>query len=510
MKSYKSRQLPNLEPEKDYINKESSKKIILNSEKIKDITTTPSRVPSCISTSQEYQIDNNKLPKSKSSQKKTKPNNNYIIFKNYINNKKEFAIQKRPKDLKSNVKKTLSADKIGKNNINLNSNRFINDKKNFIENNLSKKEIVKNEMNEIIKDFIDNNLKNNKNCNFFRLFKMKRKNQNNSNKEEIFPPLYGNAHPLETEQNEIYKNKKENKYINLLTKQNEEDNNTIHYRDALINSVNKKKLKENRIFIKIDEHFNKLNNDNSPKKIIYQGEMGRVKNSNQNYLINKSANSKNIKNLTNNINNEIQPIYKSLAYEKYLDKKDCSKTPNYAEKINYLNQKKNRIKIKLNTPKNNNVFAKNEEFNILIGKVNLNRKKTPNIFINNNVTQTKNTSNNKNKINNCQGNNKIKNKRIENVDDNVLGDSFRDELNILISGVNNCSKEKNKKEIQIKEKNQDYSIESDEEVKLNLNCNDESIEKVIPKEHEERINLIKKFNRPETSYGRQKNNIKKL
>ena len=134
--------------------------------------------------------------------------------------------------------------------------------------------------------------------------------------------------------------------------------------------------------------------------------------------------------------------------------------------------------------------------------MNLNRKKTPNKFINN--------SNNKNKINNCQGNNKIKNKRIENVDDNVLGDSFRDELNILISGVNNCSKEKNKKEIQIKEKNQDYSIESDEEVKLNLNCNDESIEKVIPKEHEERINLIKKFNRPETSYGRQKNNIKKL
>ena len=238
--------------------------------------------------------------------------------------------------------------------------------------------------------------------------------------------------------------------------------------------------------------------------------MGRVKNNNQNYLINKSANSKNIKNLTNNINNEMQPIYKSLAYEKYLDKKDFSKTPNYAEKINYLNQKKNRIKIKLNTPKNNNVFAKNEEFNILIGKVNLNRKKTPNIFINNNVIQTKNTSNNKNKINNCQGNNKIKNKRIENVEDNVLGDSFRDELNILISGVNNCSKEKNKKEIQIKEKNQEYSIESDEEVKLNLNCNDESIEKVIPKEHEERINLIKKFNRPETSYGRQKNNIKKL
>lgn len=47
--------------------------------------------------------------------------------------------------------------------------------KTFIEKNLNKKENVKNEMNEIIQNFIDNNLQNNKNCNFFRLFKMKRK-----------------------------------------------------------------------------------------------------------------------------------------------------------------------------------------------------------------------------------------------------------------------------------------------------------------------------------------------
>ena len=45
--------------------------------------------------------------------------------------------------------------------------------------------------------------------------------------------------------------------------------------------------------------------------------------------------------------------------------------------------------------------------------------------------------------------------------------------------------------------------DDDEEIKLNLNYNDDSIEKNIPKEHEERINLIKNFNRPETSYGKK-------
>ena len=502
MKSYKTRQLPNIEAEKDILNKESSKKLLLYSEKIKDITITPNSIPSGISTSQEYQINNTKLPKSKSSQKQNKSKNNYIIFKNYFSNKNDFGMEKNPKDLKNKVKKILSVDKIGKNN--LYGNNIRKDNKNFIENNLEKKEIAKNEMNEMIKDFIDNNLQNNKNCNFFRLFKMKRKNQNIGNKADIFPPLYGNSPPLETEQNDIYKNKKEDKYINLLTKQNAE-NNTIHYRDALINSVNKKKLKENRIFIKIDEHFNKLSNDKSPKKLNYLFEIKNLKtnHNNENYLINKSANTKIFKNINNNINNDklMQPIYKSLAYEKYKEKKEYSKTPNYTEKINYLNQKKNRAKIKLNTPNNNNIFVNKDEFNILKGKVNLKRKKTPNIFINNNTIQTKSNTKS-NKINFCLDNNKIKNKRIEKVDDNILGDSFRDELNIIISDVNNSNK--GKKDINLSENKKDYSIESEEEVKLNLNYNDESIEKAIPKEHEERINLIKKFNRPETSYGRQK------
>lgn len=102
--------------------------------------------------------------------------------------------------------------------------------------------------------------------------------------------------------------------------------------------------------------------------------------------------------------------------------------------------------------------------------------------------------------------NKIKNKKIEKVDDNVIGDSFREELNIIISDVNNCNKYVQNNEIKINDKKVDDSVEDYvEDVKLNLNYNnDESMEKNIPKEHEERIKLIKKYNRPETSYGNKK------
>ena len=297
MKSYKSRQLPYIETEKNIITKESPKKFLLNSEKIKEPTITPSRVPSCISTSQEYQIESNKLPKSKSSQKQNQSKNNYIIFKGRLDNKKEFGNVKTPKESKNYVKNTISLDKIVKNNLNDNSN-VKSEKKSFIEKNLNKKENVKNEMNEIVQNYIDNNLQNSKNCNFFRLFKMKRKNQN-VYKEEIFPPLFANSPPLETEHNANDKNKND-KYINLLTKQN--DDNVVHYRDALINSLNKKKLKENRIFIKIDEHFNKMKNDKSPKlvKKCFQGVIGNIKsnefNNNISKAINLSTNNRNVKN----------------------------------------------------------------------------------------------------------------------------------------------------------------------------------------------------------------------
>ena len=91
---------------------------------------------------------------------------------------------------------------------------------------------------------------------------------------------------------------------------------------------------------------------------------------------------------------------------------------------------------------------------------------------------------------------------------NAIGDSFRDELNIIISDVNNCKKDNLANnfndEYKINDFKKDDSLESDEEIKLNLNYNDDSIEKNIPKEQEEIINKLKQFNRPETSYGRQK------
>ena len=127
MQSYKLRQLPYIETEKNIINKESPKKFLLNSETIKGPTITSSRVPSCISTNQKYQIESNKLPKSKSSQKQNHTKNNYVIFKGYLDNKKEIGQVKTPKESKNYVKH-ISLDKIVKNNINDNS-KMKNEKK---------------------------------------------------------------------------------------------------------------------------------------------------------------------------------------------------------------------------------------------------------------------------------------------------------------------------------------------------------------------------------------------
>ena len=207
--------------------------------------------------------------------------------------------------------------------------------------------------------------------------------------------------------------------------------------------------------------------------------------------------------------------YRSITNEKNIDKniKDNSnnKTPKSGEKMKYLNNKKNRVKIKLNTPLSNNIYLNKEEFNFVKNKEkpNLYRKNTPNVCkSNNNIGKTNNTiqtkSNNikKNILNMDTDINKIKNKKIEVVEENVLGDSFRDELNIIISDVNNGQKINTKNN----KNQQENSIESNDEINLNLHFNDDSMEKNIPKEQEERINLIKKFNRPDTSYGRQKKN----
>ena len=474
MLSFKSKQLREIE--KNIIDKESHKKFLLNSEKLKE--NNSNRNPSFILMSQE----NNKLSKSKAPP--NKPNqskDNLIIFKDYFNENKKIynnIMSKKLINNNNNVKKALSLDKIGKNNPN--DNKIKKEQKLINENlNININQNNKKEMNEIIHNFIENNLQNMKNYNFFRLFKMKRKNQNNNNNEkEIFPPLYGNFKPIETEQNAV--DKDDNKYINLLTKQNE-DNNNINYRESLINSVGKQKIKENRIFIKIDEH--KLKMDKSPKiiKKDFQEVIKNIKTNNINHLMSLSTNSKNI-----NINN------------------------NYSSN----SKKKNRIKIKLNTPNSNNIYANKEEFNIINKnqKMNLYRKNTPNIFVNKivNTIDIKN-HNKKNKINFGFDIKKIKNKKIKKVEDNVLGDSFRDELNIIISDVNNCKKENINEQMENKKDLLDYSTESvDDDIQINLNeinYNDE-IEKNIPKEQEERINLIKQYNRPETSYGRQKKVMK--
>ena len=225
------------------------------------------------------------------------------------------------------------------------------------------------------------------------------------------------------------------------------------------------------------------------------------------------------------MNEEIVPKhnYRSITNEKNIDKNlkdnnnnniNNNKTPQSGEKMKYLNNKKNRIKIKLNTPLSNNIYLNKEEFNFVKNKEkpNLYRKNTPNIYKSNIITKTnnalqiKNQNINKNTYNIEKEINKIKNKKIEVVEDNIIGDSFREELNIIISDVNNCQKEtkRNNNNNNNNSNQKENSIDSNDEINLNLHFNDDSMEKNIPKEQEERINLIKKFNRPDTSYGRQK------
>ena len=225
------------------------------------------------------------------------------------------------------------------------------------------------------------------------------------------------------------------------------------------------------------------------------------------------------------MNEEIVPKhnYRSITNEKNIDKNlkdnnnnniNNNKTPQSGEKMKYLNNKKNRIKIKLNTPLSNNIYLNKEEFNFVKNKEkpNLYRKNTPNIYKSNIITKTnnalqiKNQNINKNTYNIEKEINKIKNKKIEVVEDNIIGDSFREELNIIISDVNNCQKEtkRNNNNNNNNSNQKENSIDSNDEINLNLHFNDDSMEKNIPKEQEERINLIKKYNRPDTSYGRQK------
>ena len=190
------------------------------------------------------------------------------------------------------------------------------------------------------------------------------------------------------------------------------------------------------------------------------------------------------------------------------------RTSTFEDKISSINTKKTKSKnkIKFDITKVNNLFSNKESAEI---KDNFKRKNTPNYYIkfNNNKSKTiENKSNNK--VNNKQ----LSKKKIETIEDDIC-DSFREELNIIITDVNNCNsnnervtslrnkKTENKKD-EKKEQNNDenISVESIEDINICINnYDDESEEKNIPKEEIERINLIKKFNRPKTSYNHVKN-----
>ena len=358
---------------------------------------------------------------------------------------------------------------------------------------LDKKEIIYKE--KLVTLTISENQKNtlsevNQDTNFFRGFKIKKKKANNlyKNKEEIFP-LISNYTPIETEPNVILRNK------NML-----KNGESTNFNTKLFNYSNKSHEKN----LSKGDSFNKL-----PKSIKY--------NSNNNYYNNNndviySINSKsNLKSYSNDKSLNKNKNGRNNIIEKYIND---NKLATFEDKISSINTKKTKSKnkIKFDITKVNNLFSNKESAEI---KDNFKRKNTPNYYIkfNNNKSKTfENKSNNK--VNNKQ----LSKKKIETIEDDIC-DSFREELNIIITDVNNCNsnnervtslrnkKTENKKD-EKKEQNNDenISVESIEDINICINnYDDESEEKNIPKEEIERINLIKKFNRPKTSYNHVKN-----
>lgn len=252
------------------------------------------------------------------------------------------------------------------------------------------------------------------------------------------------------------------------------------------------------------DSYNKL-----PKSIKYNSNNNYYNNNNNDaiYSINSKSNLKSYSNekpLNQNRNGRKNTI------EKYIND---NKLANFEDKVSSINTKKinSKNKIKFDITKVNNLFSNKESSEI---KDNFKRKNTPNYYIKfNNKSKTI-----ENKSNNKINNKKISKKKIETIEDDIC-DSFREELNIIITDVNNCNSNnervtslRNKKtenqKNEKKEQNNDenISLESIEDINIYINnYNDESEEKNIPKEEIERINLIKKFNRPKTSYNHVKN-----
>jgi len=429
---------------------------ILDKDKIKINKEASNKMPSYITFKEDNQKEKNILLKSIEAK-----NKNTIKDKS-----KDKLLQMKQFEYNKNIKPTFSLDK-----------KELIYKEKLVTLTISENQ--KNTLNEVNQD-----------TNFFRGFKIKKKKANNlyKNKEEIFP-LISNYTPIETEPNVILRNK------NML-----KNGESTNFNTKLFNYSNKSHEKN----LSKGDSFNKL-----PKSIKY--------NSNNNYYNNNndvihSINSKsNLKSYSNDKSLNKNKNGRNNIIEKYIND---NKLATFEDKISSINTKKTKSKnkIKFDITKVNNLFSNKESAEI---KDNFKRKNTPNYYIkfNNNKSKTiENKSNNK--VNNKQ----LSKKKIETIEDDIC-DSFREELNIIITDVNNCNsnnervtslrnkKTENKKD-EKKEQNNDenISVESLEDINICINnYDDESEEKNIPKEEIERINLIKKFNRPKTSYNHVKN-----
>jgi len=429
---------------------------ILDKDKIKINKEASNKMPSYITFKEDNQKEKNILLKSIEAK-----NKNSIKDKS-----KDKLLQMKQFEYNKNINPTFSLDK-----------KEIIYKEKLVTLTISENQ--KNTLNEVNQD-----------TNFFRGFKIKKKKANNlyKNKEEIFP-LISNYTPIETEPNVILRNK------NML-----KNGESTNFNTKLFNYSNKSHEKN----LSKGDSFNKL-----PKSIKY--------NSNNNYYNNNndviySINSKsNLKSYSNDKSLNKNKNGRNNIIEKYIND---NKLATFEDKISSINTKKTKSKnkIKFDITKVNNLFSNKESAEI---KDNFKRKNTPNYYIkfNNNKSKTiENKSNNK--VNNKQ----LSKKKIETIEDEIC-DSFREELNIIITDVNNCNsnnervtslrnkKTENKKD-EKKEQNNDenISVESIEDINICINnYDDESEEKNIPKEEIERINLIKKFNRPKTSYNHVKN-----
>ena len=445
MESYLFKKLPILDKDKVKISKDSSNKMTSQNIFKEDLQTEKSILLKSIEVK-----------------------NSNASFKNSIKDKsKDKLMQMKQYEYNKNIKPAFSLDK-----------KELNYKEKIVTLRISENQ--KNTLNEL----------NNQDTNFFRGFKIKKKKANNlyKNKEEVFP-LISNYTPIGTEPNAILKNK------NML-----KNGDSTNFNTKIFNFSNKSNEKN----LSKGDSFNKL-----PKNIIYNLNNNYYNNNYNNVInsINSNSNLKsysNEKSLNKNRNGRINFI------EKYIND---NKLTNFEDKSSSVNNKrfKSKNKIKFDIMKVNNLFSNKESTEI---KDNFRRKNTPNYYIkfNNKSKTIENKRNNKiNKI-------KVSKKKIETIEDDIC-DSFREELNIIITDVNNCNSNneritslKNKKmenqKDEKKEHNNDenISVESLEDINICINnYNDESEEKNIPQEEIERINLIKKFNRPKTSYNHVKN-----